>query len=72
MYLRIRDRLIHAPNDLPEAILQVLPEIPAGVAWELILPPALRGEEYELPLLYRIRATTPQQKQAPLILPDTI
>lgn len=72
MYLRIRNRLIHAANDLPEAILRVLAEIPAGVAWELILPPALRGEEYELPLLYRIRATTPQQKQAPLILPDTI
>ena len=72
MYLRIRDRLIHAPNDLPEAILQVLPEIPAGSAWELILPPSLRGQGYELPLLYRIRAIRPQQKQSPPILPDTI
>lgn len=72
MYLRIRDRLIHAPNDLPEAILQVLPEIPAGSAWELILPPSLRGQGYELPLLYRIRAIRPQQKQSPPILPDTV
>lgn len=72
MYLRVRDRIVYAPNDLPDAILRVLPEIPEGSAWELILPPALRGEGYELPLLYRIRTAPPRQNQAAPVLPDTI
>lgn len=72
MYLRVRDRIIYAPNDLPDAILRVLPEIPEGTAWELILPPALRGEGHELPLLYRIRTTPPRPQQAAPVLPDTI
>lgn len=72
MYLRVRDRIVYAPNDLPEAIVRVLPEIPAGTAWELVLPPSLRGEGYELPLLYRIRATQPRQKPSAPVLPDTI
>lgn len=72
MYLRVRDRIVYAPNDLPDAICRVLPEIPEGSAWELILPPALRGEGYELPLLYRIRTTLPRQEQAAPVLPDTI
>lgn len=72
MYLRVRDRIVHAANDLPGAILQVLNEIPAGTAWELVLPPALRGPDCELPLLYRIRATRPQTRQQSPLLPDTI
>ncbi len=72
MYLRVRDRIVYAPNDLPDAILRVLGEIPKGTAWELILPPALRGEGYELPLLYRIRTAPPRQNQAAPVLPDTI
>lgn len=72
MYLRVRDRIVYAPNDLPQQILAVMEEIPAGTAWELILPPSLRGKEYELPLLYRIRATRPQRKAAAPITPDTI
>lgn len=72
MYLRVRDRIVYAPNDLPEAIRRVLAEIPDGTAWELILPPSLRGEGYELPLLYRIRTVPPRQKQADPVLPDTI
>ncbi len=72
MYIRVRNRIVYAPNDLPDAILRVLSEIPAGTAWELILPPTLRGEDYELPLLYRIRSTPPRQQQAAPLLPDTI
>ncbi|MBR1981446.1 MAG: FKBP-type peptidyl-prolyl cis-trans isomerase N-terminal domain-containing protein [Akkermansia sp.] len=72
MYLRVRDRIVYAPNDLPDAILRVLPEIPEGTAWELILPPSLRGEGHELPLLYRIRTTPPRPQQAAPVLPDTI
>lgn len=72
MYLRVRDRIVYAPNDLPRQILDVMGEIPAGTAWELILPPALRSPDNELPLLYRIRATRPQRRESPPITPDTI
>lgn len=72
MYLRIQNRIINAANDLPDCILNVLSEIPAGTAWELILPPTLRGRDEELPLLYRIRVVPPQRKQSAPILRDTI
>ena len=73
MYLRVRDRIINAQNDLPELLLDVADEIPPGNRWELIIPPALRGEGYELPLIYRIRATRPTKKNtAPNPAPDVI
>ena len=72
MYLRVRDRIINAANDLPEIILKVQGEIPAGSSWELVIPPELRGESGELPLLYRIRATRPQHRKQEPVLPDTI
>lgn len=72
MYLRVQNRIINAANDLPSCILDVLSEIPEGAAWEIILPPTLRGKGYELPLLYRIRAFKPQQKSSAPILRDTI
>lgn len=73
MYLRVRDRIINAQNDFPELLLDVADEIPPGNRWELIIPPALRGEGYELPLIYRIRATRPTKKNtAPNAAPDVI
>ena len=73
MYLRVRDRIINAQNDLPELLLDVADEIPPGNRWELIIPPTLRGEGYELPLIYRIRATRPTKKNtAPNAAPDVI
>ena len=72
MYLRVRDRIINAQNDLPQLILQVQAEIPVGSSWELIIPPNLRPEHEELPMLYRIRATRPQTKKQTPLLPDTI
>lgn len=72
MYLRVRDRIINAQNDLPQLILQVQAEIPVGSSWELIIPPNLRPEHEELPMLYRIRATRPQTKKQTPLLPDTV
>lgn len=72
MYLRVQNRIINAANDLPDCILNVLSEIPAGTAWEIILPPTLRGNDEELPLLYRIRAVPPSKKPSAPILRDTI
>lgn len=72
-YLRVRDRIINAENDLPELLLNLATEIPHGTSWELIIPPALRGAHYDLPLLYRIRAT--RQKKippAPQLMPEVL
>lgn len=73
MYLRVQNRIIHAENDLPLPLLRVLHEIPPGTAWEIIIPPALRGKEHELPLRLRIRASAERQTPARTpILPDVI
>ncbi len=71
-YWRVRERVVHAENDLPELVQSVAAELPAGRGWDIIVPPALRGEGEELPLLYRIRVESPKGSKEIPLLPDTI
>ena len=71
-YWRVRERVVHAENDLPELVQSVAAELPAGRGWDIIVPPVLRGEGEELPLLYRIRVEAPKGSKEIPLLPDTI
>jgi hypothetical protein len=71
-YWRVRERVVHAENDLPELVQSVAAELPSGRGWDIIVPPALRGEGEELPLLYRIRVEAPKGSKEIPLLPDTI
>ncbi len=72
-YLRVRDRII-AETDLPELLRELAPQLPAATEWQIIIPPALRGEEYDLPLMYRLRLNRKEEAKAdkPLLAPDII
>lgn len=71
MYLRVQNRVIHAENDLPEPLMQVLNEVPLGTAWEIVIPPSLRKNQ-ELPLRLRLRLSEKAKTPPPPLLPDTI
>ncbi|MBQ8901384.1 MAG: hypothetical protein IJY72_10530, partial [Akkermansia sp.] len=73
-YLRIRDRVI-AEGDLPAILRELAPQLPAATEWQIIIPPALRGKEYDLPLIYRLRLQRKPQEskqQKPFLAPDLL
>ncbi len=73
-YLRIRDRVI-AEGDLPAILRELAPQLPAATEWQIIIPPALRGKEYDLPLIYRLRLQRkPQESKQhkPFLAPDLL
>lgn len=74
-YLRVRDRVI-AEGDLPKLLRELAPQLPAATEWQIVIPPALRGKEHDLPLIYRLRLQRKQQqedkKQKPFLAPDLL
>lgn len=72
-YLRVRDRVI-SEYDLPTILRELAPQLPAATEWQIIIPPALRGKEYDLPLIYRLRLQRRQKaaEDRPLIAPDIL
>ena len=73
-FMRVRDRVI-AESDLPDLLRKLAPQLPAATEWQIIIPPALRGKEYDLPLIYRLRLqrkTTKPENKRPLLTPDIL
>lgn len=72
-YWRVRERVVAVESDLPELLLKVAGELPAGAGWDVVIPPSLLGEEHDLPMLYRIRAgEVPKLHETPILPPDVI
>jgi len=69
----VRDRVI-SEYDLPTILRELAPQLPAATEWQIIIPPALRGKEYDLPLIYRLRLQRRQKaaEDRPLIAPDIL
>lgn len=73
-FMRVRDRVI-AESDLPDLLRKLAPQLPAATEWQIIIPPALRGKEYDLPLIYRLRLqrkTAKPEHKRPLLTPDIL
>ena len=72
-YLRIRDRVI-AEGDLPGILRELAPQLPAATEWQIIIPPALRGKDYDLPIIYRLhlQRKPKEEKQKPFLTPDLL
>ncbi len=72
-YFRVRDRVI-SESDLPSILRELAPQLPTATEWQIIIPPALRGKEHDLPLIYRLRLQRRQKaaEERPLIAPDIL